>query len=119
MTRHLDVGRAGEDLAVRFLKKKGYKLLERNHESPFGEIDLIFMDKGTVVFVEVKTRTSEAFGRPSDAVGPAKRKRIARAAKAYLSRKGYEDRKARMDVLSVDLSGPEPKIEHLADAFDD
>ena len=72
MKGHLAVGRNGEDLAAGFLKKRGLKVVERNHRTPFGEIDLICLDRKIVVFVEVKTRTGNAYGRPSDAVGRSK-----------------------------------------------
>lgn len=115
---HLALGRQGEDLAAKYLTGQGLKVLERNVRTPFGEIDIICREKKTIVFVEVKARSSTAFGRPGDAVGPEKQRRLSRAALAYLSEKAWEDRPARFDVLAVSLDGPRPRIDHLADAFD-
>jgi len=112
------VGRLGEDLAAEYLTRKGLKLIDRNVRTPFGEIDLICRDRRTLVFVEVKARRSMAFGRPDEAVGSDKQRRLSRSALAYLASKAWEDRPARFDVLSIILDGPEPEIVHLADAFD-
>ncbi|MEW5723890.1 MAG: YraN family protein [Thermodesulfobacteriota bacterium] len=115
---HIGLGRQGEDLAARYLVKKGFRIIERNYRTRFGEIDLICLGKKTVVFVEVKTRRSEAFGGPGEAVSADKRRRLSRLAQSYLARKGWQDRRARFDVLAVSFEGTEPRIEHLPDAFD-
>jgi putative endonuclease len=70
------------------------------------------------VFVEVKARTSSAFADPADSVNYHKMRRLSRAALHYLSRKPWEDRRARFDVLSISWQGDQPQIEHIADAFD-
>ncbi len=73
------VGKAGEDNAVKYLQKQGYRILERNFRCRFGEIDLIARDKGVLVFIEVKTRRSRAFGPPAMAVTPEKQRHLIKA----------------------------------------
>lgn len=107
------LGLAGEESAAQFLKAKGYRLLERNFAAPYGEIDMIAQDKKTLVFVEVKSRAYTAFGGPLMAVTPAKQKKIARTAHAYLQAKGLKFDSIRFDVICV---LPE-KIEHIENAF--
>src|SRR4029077_10476827 len=82
---HLQLGIQGENLACRFLKRNGYKILYRNFRGRTGgEIDIVCRDDDTLVFVEVKTRSSEEYGRPFDSVDRKKQKRIARGALAWL-----------------------------------
>jgi len=78
-------GIRGEDLAVTYLKKKGYKVIERNYRCQWGEIDLIARDKGTLIFVEIKSRSSSDFGLPQDAVDRFKQAKLIQAAKAYMA----------------------------------
>lgn len=111
-------GRRGEDIAWAYLKQRGYKILERNYRCHYGEIDLIARDGETIVFVEVKSRRSAAFGAPEDSVGLAKQKKISTVALCYLKEKGLFDRPARFDVLSVFNSASEQKIILIPDAFD-
>lgn len=94
-------GRAGEGDAVASLEQAGYRILERNYRCPFGEIDVVAEDGQVLVFVEVKTRSSLAFGLPRDAVTPAKRRRLARSASHYLMEKVPHDRPFRVDVVEV------------------
>ncbi len=107
------LGIAGEERAAQFLKSKGYRLLERNFSAPYGEIDIIAQDKKTLVFVEVKTRAYTAFGGPLMAVTPAKQRKIALTAQAYLKAKGLKFDSIRFDVVCV---LPE-KIEQIENAF--
>ena len=95
------LGLAGEESAAQFLKAKGYRLLERNFAAPYGEIDIIAQDKKTLVFVEVKSRAYTAFGGPLMAVTPAKQKKIARTAHAYLQAKGLKFDSIRFDVVCI------------------
>lgn len=105
------VGNAGEDLACRYLEKNGYKILERNrHYSRFCEIDIIAQYKNTTVFVEVKTRKTDAFGTPSEAVTKTKYENIKKGVQFYLSENKVKD--FRIDLISITLK-PEIKIEHL------
>lgn len=102
-------GKAGEDIAARFLRKKGYKVLERNFRGKRGEIDIIALDPGGVLcFVEVKTRNSEAFGRPEEAVTPSKIYRIKRTAEEYMKGKKYCG-DVRVEVVSI----MEGSVEHI------
>lgn len=111
------LGQAGEDLAVAALKKQGYKILERNYRTPRGEIDLIARQRGVLVFVEVKTRRSAAFGEPQEAVSPAKQARLTRLAGYYLNQKGLGQVKARFDVVAITLRENGPQIEIIPGAF--
>lgn len=105
------VGNAGEDLACRYLEKNGYKILERNkHYSRFCEIDIVAQYKNTIVFVEVKTRKTDAFGTPADAVTKTKYENIKKGVQFYLSENKVKD--FRIDLISITLK-PEMKIEHL------
>ncbi len=113
------LGRIGEDLAAAHLQKAGYKILARNYRQKCGEIDIIALDRGTLVFVEVKTRKSLSFGLPFEAVTEKKQKQIGRVAQDYLCRNNLFNRPARFDVVSVVIKeGQEPGIQLLVDAFE-
>lgn len=112
------LGGKGEALAVTFLKKRGYKVIERNYRCPWGEIDLIAREKDTLVFVEIKSRNSSEFGLPQDAVGPSKQRKIIQVAKAYMSEHHVQETiAARFDVVAIQLTSSRPKIELIKDAF--
>ena len=112
------LGILGEELAYHELKRRGYKVLLRNYECMLGEIDLIAKEKGSLVFVEVKTRSSEEMGSPAEAVTLEKRRQIVRVAKFYLARYGIHDTACRFDVVSVlILPNEDPKFEVLECAF--
>ena len=98
--RNKILGRKGEDAACRYLKKHGYKIIERNFVTPFGEADIIAYKDGTYCFVEVKTRESDGFGLPSEAVNEAKRRRYRRIAE-YFCMIMREEVSVRFDVASV------------------
>ena len=105
------IGNAGEDLACRYLEKRGYKILERNkHYSRFCEIDIIAEYKNTLVFVEVKTRTTNDFGTPFEAITKSKYENIKKGIQFYLQE--HKIKKHRIDVIGITLK-PELKIEHL------
>jgi putative endonuclease len=113
------LGERGEDAAARFLKRKGYRILARHLDSPLGELDIIAVDGRTIVFVEVKTRSSDAAGHPADAVDDRKQQRMTRAALAYLKSQGLLKYSARFDVVAVawPAGARRPTIEHYSDAF--
>jgi putative endonuclease len=113
-----DLGTKGENLAVRFLTKKGYSVIQRNHKTPFGEIDIIAQDGDTTVFIEVKTRRDALFGYPFEAVTKRKIHKLKNSALFYLKKQRREFR-ARFDVLSI-LSTDTGRfeIEHIIDAFE-
>lgn len=105
------IGNAGEDLACRYLEKQGFKILERNkHYSRFCEIDIIAEFKNTIVFVEVKTRKSDNFGTPFEAISKTKYDNIKKGVQYYLSENKVKN--YRIDVIGITLK-PEMKIEHL------
>lgn len=111
------LGKEGEELALRFLKKQGYRIIGKNYRTPFGEIDIIADDGGVLVFVEVKTRSGDAFGSPFEAVDRKKRDKIRKVALCYMKRIRKEP-PARFDVLSIDVDGRQKKIDHIKDAFE-
>ncbi len=110
------LGREGEDLAARFLTKQGYRLLERNYRTRSGEIDLIALHDGAVVFVEVKTRTSDAFGAPELAVTSRKQQRMIKAALAYIKYKKLHQVPCRFDVVAITTA--EQEVELIRNAFE-
>lgn len=104
-------GNAGEDLACRYLEKNGYTILARNkHYSKFCEIDIIAKHKNTTVFVEVKTRKTNNFGSPLEAITKSKYDNIKKGVQFYLSENKIKD--YRIDVIGITIN-PEIKIEHL------
>ncbi len=111
-------GRDGEDIALNYLRKQGYRIIERNYRCRYGEIDLIAKDGKTLVFVEVKSRRSTAFGAPEEAVGAAKQKKISNVALWYLQEKNISNHSARFDVVSILSTGQDQVIELIRDAFD-
>jgi putative endonuclease len=111
MTNTKIVGNAGEDLAARYLEKNGYQILERNvHFSRYCEIDIIAKIKDTIVFVEVKTRKTNQFGQPFEAITKTKYDNIKKGVYLYLQE--HKIKKYRIDVIGITLK-PELKIEHL------
>jgi putative endonuclease len=117
--RKKSLGERGEDAAARFLKRHGMRIIERGYDSPLGEIDIIAVDNRTVVFVEVKTRTSSDAGHPTEAIDATKQRRMTQAALAYLKSKRLLQNAARFDVVAVmwPTDAREPVIEHYKDAF--
>jgi putative endonuclease len=111
------LGDRGEDLAAAALKKQGYKILERNYRAPLGEIDLIAKHKGVLVFIEVKTRKSERYGTPAEAVHPAKQAKLRRLADYYLKQQRLGDVPVRFDVVAITLQGEELDLNIIQNAF--
>lgn len=108
-------GQRGEEQACSFLQKMGWQILERNFRySRLAEIDIVAKDGDTIVFVEVKTRTSINFGHPFEAVNRSKLLNIYKAGLAYLKKTNEPHRRYRIDIVSV-LGKDNPKIEHLKD----
>ncbi len=106
------LGGAGENRAAEFLKKQGCKILKRNYKTPFGEADIVVRDKSDIVFVEVKTRTSDAFSTPAAAVDRRKQRTYVDIARYYLTQIGKEEN-IRFDVIEVTPDG----VEWLKNAF--
>ena len=106
------LGRAGENAAAKYLKRAGYRIEERNFRTPFCEVDIIASKGDITAFIEVKTRLNENYGRPCEAVTPAKRRLYFRAADYYFARRPM-DCIVRFDVIEV-LQG---EINHIENAF--
>jgi putative endonuclease len=127
--RHKDkpLGQRGEDIALKHLRNRGLKILARNYRCPFGEIDLIALDSRKrvghvgpecIVFVEVKTRTSDQYVKASAAVNEAKRRRIKKAASYYLTHRRAGEMNVRYDIISVVMSEEDGlRVEHIVGAF--
>ena len=113
------LGYRGEDAAAKYLRGLGYIIVARGHRGQIGEIDLIVVDGRTIVFVEVKTRTSHDAGHPADAVDERKQQRLTRLALSYMKRHDLLECKARFDVVAVTWAADKrkPTIEHYKDAF--
>lgn len=107
------LGKKGEKLVEKYLKKAGFKILEKNYKTPFGEADLIAVDGDELVFIEVKTRTGLSFGTPAEAVGENKQQRYRQIARYYGLHSGHEPN-ARFDVAEVYADG---RIEYIRYAF--
>ena len=116
--KRLTLGRKGEELARGFLEKKGVVILEQNFRTRSGEIDLIGREGKTLVFVEVKTRSSRQYGHPLEAVTARKRAQLTRVALEYLSRNALYDQPARFDVVSVLAEEGKPEVEVVRNAFE-
>jgi putative endonuclease len=111
------LGTAGEDLACAELERLGYRIVDRNYRSRFGEIDIVAGDADAIVFVEVKTKTSSEFGDPVDEVTPQKMRQVIAMGEEYHSRHCQRDTPCRFDVVAVDVSVTPPRITHYPDAF--
>ena len=107
------LGRAGEKLAVDFLRKKGFKILKTNYRTPVGEIDIIAEDNAVIVFVEVKTRTNDNYGMPCEAVDSKKQEKYYKTATFYLQKEKKMDSECRFDVVEIENG----QINHIFNAF--
>lgn len=105
------LGRKGERLAVKFMKKAGYKLVKRNFVTPFGEADAIMIRDGVTTFVEVKTRSSNVFGEPKDSVGYRKQEKYKKIAQYYKLKHGE------MPITFAVVEVTEEGINLIEDAF--
>ena len=117
LAKHQVFGQVGELYAERFLKKQKYKILLKNHKTPFGEIDIIAKTKNTYVFVEVKTRSSNAYGSPQEAVNRKKQLNIINSAENYLDENKLFEVDYRFDIIEVVGDGESFEINHIIDAF--
>lgn len=113
------LGKWGEEQAVDYLNKLGYKICETNFRCNMGEIDIIALDKEILSFIEVKTRKTDSFGDPAEAVNYHKQKKIAKVAMYYLIRNNLDKIECRFDVITVKKTiNSKIEIEHYKDAFD-
>ncbi len=112
-------GREAEELAAAFLRARGLEIIDRNHATREGEVDLVAREGNVLCFVEVRSRTSEAQGAPEETVSTAKARRVVAAATDWAARHGALDRDIRFDVVAVTLlDGEPPRLEHFRGAFD-
>ena len=109
-------GKKGEDIACAYLKRSGYRIMNRNYKTDVGEIDIIATDEHTVIFVEVKSRTTDGFGMPSEAVNYMKRNKINQVASQYIKKFMLFGADIRFDVIEVYLA--ENRVNHIENAFD-
>lgn len=106
-------GKKAEEYIARHVVKLGWKVLERNYHSRFGEIDIVADDRGEIVFIEVKARRGTAFGTPLESVTETKLEKIAMTAHEYLASKGWEERPWRLDVFAVTQKNGTLVADHL------
>jgi putative endonuclease len=117
------LGKSGEDLAVSFLKKNGFDILERNYRFGHKEIDIIGRDRNTVVFIEVKAGRSRDFGSPEERVNLRKQKSMIEVAQDYIQKNNLRDYDFRFDVVAIEFEGGNrsqdefAKLEHIRNAF--
>jgi len=117
MAKHLETGKKGEQIAADFLRKKGYEILEMNWRHRRAEVDIIAKKAEIVIFVEVKTRTDDAFGNPASFVNAKKERFLANAANAYMEKIGHYD-EIRFDIIGIVIwSSERMEIQHFEDAF--
>lgn len=119
MTYQKRIGRIGEQIAAEYLSQKGYQLLDENFTARYGEIDLIALDQDSVVFVEVKTRTSNTFGAPEDSITPIKLEKMQNTALMWLQEHPDAPEDWRMDVIAVliDHKNNLLDLQHFIDAY--
>ena len=112
------LGDRGESCAAEYLQRQGCRILMRNYRMKIGEIDLIAEDHGTLVFIEVKTRSSVRYGTPAEAVNYKKRQKIIQTAYWYLRAQHREDAVCRFDVLEVYAAGDSWTVHQIRNAFE-
>ncbi|MCC8189400.1 MAG: YraN family protein [Planctomycetes bacterium] len=114
LRRHLMVGEAGEKLAAAYLARRGLRSLERRVRCGRGEVDIVARDGAELVFVEVKTRSSDRMGRAAEGVTRRKAGRLYRAVQAYLAARGLENHPVRLDLVAIDYDAAgQPVVEHV------
>ncbi len=116
MAKHNQLGKKGEQLAVDYLLKKGYTIVERNYRFDKAEVDVIAQQNDTLAIVEVKTRSSTDFGNPQDFVKPKQIKNLVKAVDEYVTVNDL-DVEVRFDIIAIVRTGKQFSIEHLEDAF--
>ena len=116
MAEHNKLGKRGEEIAIEFLIEKGYSILEHNWRSGKDEIDIIAVFENFLIIAEVKTRSTDYFGDPAEAVSDKKQSFLIRAADDYVN-KNEIDLDIRYDIISIILKANNPIIHHIEDAF--
>jgi putative endonuclease len=119
LNKYQKYGMESETAAVKYLKKKGYKIIERNFKTKYGEIDIIAKDGETIVFIEVKARKNQNFGSPKESITYTKIKKISKSALFYLKSSKQMNKKARFDVAIIKSfdDSQKPDIELIKNAF--
>ena len=123
MTNHSnkrkELGNIGEEMALRYLENIGYKLITKNFRIRTGEIDIIMTDNETLVFVEVRTKTSDFFGSPEATINFKKRQKILNTARYFLhSHHNFQNRECRFDIIAIVMrKGKDANIKHITNAF--
>src|SRR5208283_4583898 len=113
----ITTGKKGEKIAADFLKKNGYRIIDKNFRCPLGEIDIVARVKSTIVFVEVKTRKSSELGYPEQAVGIKKQKKMSQLALWFMQKKKIIDVGARFDVVAITMLSSGNEIKLFKNAF--
>lgn len=116
MAEHNELGKLGEEAALKFLLAKGHELLTKHYRFGRAEIDIITREKGIIIFSEVKTRTSNRYGFPEEYITREKIRLVKEAAEEYMYKNKFEG-EVRFDVLSVTKNGDNLKVHHIEDAF--
>ncbi|WP_282122762.1 YraN family protein [Algibacter mikhailovii] len=116
MAQHNELGKKGEQLAVDFLLKKGYDIVERNYRFDKAEVDIMALKHDTLAIIEVKTRSTSAFGNPQDFVKPKQIERLVKAVDAYINTNEL-DVEVRFDIIGIVKENNQFKMEHIKNAF--
>ena len=119
LSKRRSPGARGEEVAERYLRRRGHEILARNHRVGGVEIDLLTLRESTLCLVEVKTRTSADHGAPEEFVDFRKQRRLIRAGRLLMERKAHRGRLLRFDVVSVILRGNKPEVRHIEGAFEE
>jgi putative endonuclease len=106
------IGHLGEKIAEDYLKRKKYKIIEKNFQNRFGEIDLVALDKNQLVFVEVKLKRSKNFGLPEEEFNFFKKRKLKRVINSYLIEKKLNEKEWRVDLIAIEINEDEPIIRH-------
>lgn len=114
----LELGKLGEKLALKEIKRLGYKKIVPNYRCPLGEVDLIAMDGDTLVFLEIKTRKARSIDYAKEAVNARKRRQLSKVALAYMKSNDCCDAKARFDVVAISLGDIKPEVQVIKNAFE-
>ena len=119
MTRErLNLGKLGEELALKIIKRLGYKYITKNYRCPLGEIDLIAKDGDYLVFIEIKTRRDRSVSFAKEAIDQRKMRQISKVALAYMKANDCCDAKSRFDVIAINIKGGKEEIELIPNAFE-
>ena len=110
-------GELGERIAERWLRRTGWRVLQRRFRSGHRDIDLVVEREGTIAFVEVKARRGDRFGQPVEAVNWRKQKELTKSAQVWIDRHGRPEESYRFDVIGVLMEGDRVRVRHVADAF--